>query len=169
MIVVSPVTPSPQQPGRQESWVAREDTAPQGPTGAVQVPALLKQLGLSIPFSPPPPLHLPTPPYKSGPELDQHQVLFLSQGLSGNLELDVLTTLASQQAPEITFLCFPSPRVAGSHPCTQFFLCECCGPKLRSSRLLCRLFSQPIRLFSPGSAFVRHLVQWLASGSANSY
>lgn len=98
--------------------MARVDAAPQGPTGAVQVPALLKQLSLSSPYSPPP-LHLPNPPYKSGPEFDQHQVLFLSQGLSENLEFDVLTTLASQQAPEITFLCFPSPRVAGSHPCTQ--------------------------------------------------
>lgn len=143
------------------------DAAPQGPTGAVQVPALLKQLSLSSPYSPPP-LHLPIPPYKSGPEFDQHQVLFLSQGLSGNLEFDVLTTLASSKPQRSPFSASPAPELQGHTPAPSF-VCECCGPKLQSSRLLCRPFTQLIHLFSPGSAFVRCLVQWLASSSANSY
>jgi hypothetical protein len=86
---------------RQEDWLSRIKTAYLRSHCGCTWSWAGKAVRLTHPSS----LCLLPTPHILGPELDQRQVLFLRHSPSLNLVLDGLTTLASQQAPEM----HPSP------------------------------------------------------------
>lgn len=100
-------------------------------------------------------------PHILGPELDQHQVLFLRHSLSLNLVLNGLTTLTASKPQRCTFLHFLSTRIIGSNS-NPYLLYKCCQYKLESLCLHCKHFYQLSHLACPGLTFWRNLEQWLS-------